>query len=103
MQGQVGPPGAQGPPGAPGPPFQPTTFTVLGQSANSPDSPKSANATCPSGFISGGGFAVVPSDPGLILTASAPVGTTGWSATVVELSFPAAENWQVLAFAVCVS
>ena len=51
----------------------------------------------------GGGFALVPSDPGLIVTASSPVGNTGWNATVEELSLPAGTAWQVLVFAVCVS
>jgi hypothetical protein len=45
----------------------------------------------------------VPNDPGIIVTASSPVGNTGWSATATELSLPAATAWQILVFAVCVS
>ena len=101
LQGQPGARGAPGPQGPPGP--VPTTFTVFGASANDPGSPKTANATCPSGTISGGGFAFVPVRSRPDLDASAPVGNTGWAVTVEELSLPAAENWQLLAFAVCVS
>jgi hypothetical protein len=45
----------------------------------------------------------VPSDPGLEITASSPVGTTGWSATADLLSLPPGTNWQLLTFAICVS
>ena len=102
--GGQGPPGVAGPAGPAGPPFTPSTLIAVGQSVNTPDSPKTANASCPAGSrASGGGFAVVPNDPGLITTASSPVGNTGWSATTIELSFPAAAPWQLLVFAVCVS
>ena len=81
-----------------------STSVAVGQSVSSPDSPKSAVATCPAGSrATGGGFATVPADPGLIAAASSPVGNTGWNATVVELSFPAAESWQLFVFAVCVA
>ena len=102
-EGPTGPMGAQGPQG-PAPPFAPpSTVISAGQSANDPNTPKTANATCPSGGrASGGGFAIVPSDPGLIVTASSPVANTGWSVTVEELSFPAADSWQVLAFVTCI-
>ena len=107
-EGPSGPPGAQGaqgpqgPPGTP-PPFQVTTTIAVGQSANDTTTPKTANATCTTGRASGGGFAVAPSDPGIIVTASSPVGNTGWSATAEVLSLPAGTNWQLLAFVVCVS
>ena len=45
----------------------------------------------------------MPSDPGLIVTASSPVGNTGWNVTVEELSFPAAASWQAFVFVTCVS
>lgn len=100
-EGATGPAGPQGPQG-PAPPFAPPSTTIaLGQSVNDPNTPKTANATCPSGRATGGGFAIVPSDPGLIITASSPVGNNGWSATAEELSFPAANNWQLLAFVTC--
>ena len=99
--GAAGPAGPQGPPGGTGAPGNLTTTIAIGQSANDPNTPKVANATCTSGRATGGGFAIVPSDPGLILSASSPVGNTGWSATVNELSFPAADNWQLLVFVTC--
>ena len=103
-EGPTGPAGPQGPPGAAGASSVPNTSVAIGQSISDPNEPKSAVATCPSGSrASGGGYALVPSDPGLIVTASSPVGNTGWNATVEELSLPAATNWQVLVFAVCVS
>ena len=102
-QGNPGPTGPQGPPGAPGSGAALTTTVAVGQSANDPSTPKSAVATCPAGRASGGGYALVPSDPGLIVTASSPVGNNGWNATVEELSLPADTSWQVLVFAICVS
>ena len=95
----MGPQGPAGPQGPTGPAALPTT--AVGASANDPNSPKTANASCPSGRVTGGGYAVVPNDPGIIVTASAPVGVTGWSATATELSLPAATPWQLLVFAVC--
>jgi Collagen triple helix repeat (20 copies) len=103
-KGDKGDTGAQGPAGPPGTPSAPTTSIAIGQSANDPNEPKSAVATCPAGRrASGGGYALVPSDPGLIVTASSPVGNTGWNATVEELSLPATTAWQVLVFAVCIA
>jgi hypothetical protein len=104
--GAAGPAGPQGPAGPSGPagPAAPAVVptTAAGASANDPNSPKTATATCPDGKrVTGGGYALVPNDPGIILTASAPVGVTGWSATATELSLPAATNWQLLVFAVC--
>ena len=102
--GADGKDGAQGPQGSPGltPPL--TTSIAVGQSANDTATHKVANATCPAGArATGGGFAIVPSDPGIIPTASSPVGNTGWSATVDQLSLPPGTNWQVLVFAVCLS
>ena len=101
--GAAGAPGMPGPAGPPGPPFAPSTSIAVGQSVSSPDTPKSAVATCLTGRASGGGFAVAPSDPGLVVTASSPVGNTGWNATVEELSLPAGTAWQVFVFAICVS
>jgi hypothetical protein len=60
-------------------------------------------AVCPSGRISGGGFAVIPADPGIIISASTPVGVTGWQATAVVLSLPVGTTWQLFVFAVCVT
>ena len=100
-RGPQGPQGAQGPPGGTGPPGQTTTSIAIGQTANDPNTPKSATATCPAGRATGGGFALVPSDPGLIVTASSPVGNTGWNVTVEELSFPAADSWQAFVFVTC--
>jgi Collagen triple helix repeat (20 copies) len=105
--GPEGPPGTDGKDGAVGPqgpagvtpPL--TTSVAIGQSANDTTTHKVANATCSSGKATGGGFAIIPSDPGIIPTASSPVGSTGWSATVDQLSLPPGTPWQVLAFAVC--
>lgn len=105
-EGPSGPVGAQGPAGPAGasaPPFQITTTIAIGQSANDTTAHKTANATCASGRASGGGFAIVPSDPGIIPTASSPVGTNGWSATADVLSLPPGTNWQLLVFVTCVS
>ena len=97
--GAAGPAGAQGPPGV-SPSLNTTIATAV--SANDPNEPKQVTAQCASGRVSGGGYAIVPSDPGIIVTASAP-NLNGWNATVEELSLPAATNWQLLVFAVCVS
>jgi hypothetical protein len=106
-KGDVGPrgeQGAQGPQGPPGNPHEITTTIAVGQSANDTTAHKVVNANCPSGArASGGGFAIVPSDPGIEITASSPVGTTGWSATADLLSLPPGTNWQLLTFAICVS
>jgi hypothetical protein len=105
-KGDAGPQGPQGPAGPQGPPGDPhiTTSVQFGASANDTTAHKVVNATCPTGArASGGGFAIVPSDPGIEITASSPVGNTGWSATADVLSLPAGTNWQLLAFAICVS
>jgi Collagen triple helix repeat (20 copies) len=101
--GPKGDTGAQGPPGPAGPAATVTTSVALGQSANDTTAHKVVNATCPTGRASGGGFAIVPSDPGIIPTASTPLGNTGWSATVDVLSLPPGTTWQLLVFAVCIS
>jgi Collagen triple helix repeat (20 copies) len=98
-QGDTGPAGPAGPPG---PGSTPTTSVVFAATPNTPDEPKQVTAQCASGRVSGGGFAVSPSDPGIIVTASAP-NANGWNATAEELSLPTATNWQLLVFAVCVS
>lgn len=98
--GPAGPPGAQGPPGDP---HQLRSQIAVGQSANDTAAHKVANANCPAGTtIAGGGWANVPSDPGIVVSASSPVGTSGWSATADVLSLPPGTNWQILAFAICV-
>jgi Collagen triple helix repeat (20 copies) len=102
-EGPTGPAGPQGPPGSAAPPFQVNTVIAIGQSANDTTTPKTANATCTTGRASGGGFAVNPSDPGIIVTASSPVGNTGWNATAEVLSLPPGTNWQIFAFVTCVS
>ena len=96
-RGAEGPAGAQGPPGVT-PPL--TTTVAINATANDPNEPKQVTAQCAQGRAVGGGFAVVPSDPGIIVTASAPNGN-GWNATAEELSLPTATNWQLLVFAVC--
>jgi hypothetical protein len=111
-QGPVGPIGPQGPPGPAGPqgetgpagpPASVTTAITFAASANDTAAHKAVTATCPSGRASGGGFAIVPADPGIIPSASSPVGNTGWSATADVLSLPAGTNWQILAFVTCIS
>ena len=101
--GPAGPQGAQGAQGPPGvtPPL--TTSIAVGQSANDTTTPKTAQASCASGRATGGGYALVPSDPGLIVTASSPVGNTGWNATAEQLSLPPGTSWQLLVFAVCIT
>ena len=98
--GPTGPPGPQGPAGPPG--FN-TTAISFAASANDTTAHKQITVTCPNGRASGGGFATVPSDPGIDVSASSPVGNTGWSATADVLSLPAGTNWQLLAFVTCVS
>ena len=99
--GAQGPQGVAGPAGPPGatPPLN--TSVAIAQSPNDTTAHKVVTATCATGRVTGGGFAVVPSDPGIIPTASSPAGN-GWSATVDVLSLPPGTNWQVLAFAVCI-
>ena len=101
-QGQTGPQGPQGPPG----PFAlPNVVTAFAQSPNDTASHKVITATCvqAGARVVGGGFAVNPSDPGIIVTASSPAGTAGWSVTADVLSLPAATNWQILVFAQCLT
>lgn len=105
-QGAQGPAGAQGPPGPQGPAGPPgfnTTTIIAAASANDTTATKSVQATCTTGRASGGGFATVPSDPGIDVSASSPVGNTGWNATADVLSLPAGTNWQLLVFVTCVS
>jgi hypothetical protein len=80
-----------------------TTAVAVGASANDTTPHKQVSVQCPSGRASGGGFALVPSDPGLDVSASSPVGNTGWNATADQLSLPAGTTWQLLVFAICVS
>lgn len=101
--GPPGPAGPAGPPGPPGPAGTVTTSVAVNASANDTNPHKQVSVNCPAGRATGGGFAVVPSDPGIIPTASSPVGNTGWNATVEQLSLPAGTTWQVLVFAVCVT
>ena len=96
--GKDGAAGPQGPPGVT-PPINSTV--AIASSANDPNEPKQVTAQCASGRVTGGGFALAPSDPGIIVTASAPNGN-GWNVQAEELSLPAATNWQLLTFAVCV-
>lgn len=99
-EGPAGPAGPQGPPGVTPPLSTSITFAA---SPNNTTTPKVVTATCPAGRATGGGFAVAPSDPGIIPTASSPVGNNGWSATAEVLSLPAGTNWQLLAFVVCIT
>ena len=101
VNGTTGATGPQGPPGPAAPPTTVATTTVAGASANDTATTKNVQATCTTGQITGGGFAVVPSDPGIIVTASTPIGTSGWQATATVLSLPAGTTWQLFAFATC--
>ena len=102
--GQDGQPGAMGPAGPQGPPGAAPTLTTtiaVGTSANDTTPTKQVSVQCPAGRATGGGFATVPADPGIIPQASSPVGNTGWNATAVVLSLPAGTTWQLLVFATC--
>ena len=91
--GAAGPAGAQGPPGPAGPTGPPgagsnvtvNSSTTAAATPSDTTAIKNLTATCPNGRISGGGFAVIPNDPGIIVTASTPVGVTGWQATATVL------------------
>ena len=64
--GPAGPAGLAGPQGPPGPAASITTSVAIGSSANDTTTHKTALAQCPTGArASGGGFALIPSDPGL--------------------------------------
>jgi hypothetical protein len=83
---------------------QVTTNIVINATANDTTTHKQVTAVCQAGArASGGGFALVPSDPGLDVSASSPVGNNGWSATADQLSLPPGTNWQLLVFAICLS
>jgi hypothetical protein len=101
--GATGATGAAGPAGPPGvvPPI--STAVAFAATASDTTVHKQVTVTCPAGRASGGGFALVPSDPGLDVSASSPVGNTGWSATADQLSLPPGTNWQLLVFAICVT
>jgi type II secretory pathway pseudopilin PulG len=101
--GPAGPAGSPGPAGPPGPAGTVTTAVAVGASANDTTPHKQVSVQCPSGRASGGGFALVPSDPGLDVSASSPVGNTGWNATADQLSLPPGTNWQLLVFAICIT
>lgn len=100
-QGQAGAAGATGPQGPAGPAATLSTSVAINASANDEAASKQVTVVCPAGRATGGGFAIVPSDPGLIPTATGPVGNNGWSATVEKLSLPPGTVWQVLVFAIC--
>jgi Collagen triple helix repeat (20 copies) len=101
-RGDTGPAGPTGPPGPAGPASSLSTSVAIGSSANDTATHKTALATCPAGTrATGGGFALIPSDPGLDVSASSPVGNTGWNATADQLSLPPGTVWQLLAFAIC--
>jgi hypothetical protein len=102
-EGPTGPQGPQGPQGPPGDPHNLRSQIAVLASANDTTAHKVVTVQCPAGTtISGGGFATVPSDPGIDVSASNPVGTSGWSSTADVLSLPPGTNWQLLAMAVCV-
>ena len=101
-QGPRGDTGPSGPAGPAGASSSLSTSVAIGSSANDTTTHKTALATCPAGTrATGGGFALVPSDPGLDVSASSPVGNTGWNATADQLSLPPGTVWQLLAFAIC--
>lgn len=101
-RGATGAPGPAGAAGPAGPASSVVTSTAVGSSANDTSTSKTANATCPAGTkVTGGGFAIIPSDPGLIPTHTGPVGTSGWAATAEQLSLPPGTVWQLLTFAQC--
>jgi hypothetical protein len=101
--GPQGPKGDQGPQGPPGDPHVLRSQIAVLASANDTTAHKVVTVQCPAGTtISGGGFATVPSDPGIDVSASNPVGTSGWSSTADVLSLPPGTTWQLLAMAICV-
>ena len=102
-QGPQGPAGPAGPAGPPGPAGAANTTTTAATSSSDPTDTKNVQAFCPDGRVTGGGFAVVPADPGIIVSASTPIGTNGWQVTAVELSLPEDTPWQLFAFALCAS
>ena len=102
-RGAEGPTGPAGPQGPPGSAASVNTAVAFAASPNDTAAHKQITVTCANGRASGGGFATVPSDPGIDVSASSPVGNTGWSATADVLSLPAGTNWQLLAFAICVT
>ena len=100
-KGATGATGAQGPPGPAA--AAPTTAIALNATANDTVPSKQVTATCTTGRATGGGFAVVPSTAGIVVTASSPVGNTGWSGTAEAGTVAPGTNWQLLVFAVCLS
>ena len=99
--GPAGPAGATGPAGPAAAAPTLTTTVALAASPNDTATHKQITVTCAAGRATGGGFALVPSDPGLDVSASSPVGNTGWSATADQLSLPPGTTWQLLVFAIC--
>lgn len=98
--GPQGPAGATGAQGPPGPAASITTITVAAASANDAAAQKNVAATCTSGKVSGGGYAILPATSQITPTTSSTVGN-GWQVTAnADPSFVG--NWQVLAFATCV-
>lgn len=103
-KGDTGPTGADGPAGPQGPAGSspaPSTITVAAASANDATAQKNVQATCTSGRVSGGGYAILPANPLIVPTTTSTVGN-GWQVTA-NASAAFTGNWQVFAFALCVS
>ena len=97
-QGPAGPAGPQGPAGPAGASTI-TTATVAAASANDASPQKNVTATCTSGKVTGGGYAILPATSEIVPTTSSTNGN-GWQVTAnASPSFTG--TWQVLALATC--
>ena len=76
-----------------------TSVTVAAASANDATAQKNVAATCATGRVTGGGYAIVPATALIVPTTSSTVGN-GWQVTA-NASPAFTGNWQVLAFAIC--
>jgi hypothetical protein len=95
-QGPAGPVGPQGPVGA-APTI--TTATVAASSPNDASPQKNVTATCATGKVTGGGYAILPATSEIVPTTSSTNGN-GWQVTA-NASSSFTGTWQVLALATC--
>ena len=98
-QGPRGDTGAAGPIGPAGPASTITSGTVGAASANDTTAQKNVIATCATGRVTGGGYAIIPATALIVPTTSSTVGN-GWQVTA-NASPAFTGNWQAFAFAVC--
>ena len=101
--GQIppGPAGLAGPAGPQGAPGLAGVEIVTAESADTSLSSHQVDATCPAGKrVIGGGAQVYGANAEAALDESLPVDATKWRATAYEVN-ATAENWHVVAFAVC--